>query len=1511
MANGFVRVEFVQRSKGQNMCLKSAYISRSRIHFQGHKFQEEKIYNWSYLEKPVYREVLLPNHAHEKFRDAEFLWNFCEKFEIRKNSQPGIEKVLALPDDRVITEEDRIVLLKTFVEKNFVSKGFGCEVAIHKPEKKQGKDHNWHAHVLLTTRRFTESGDMLEKNKPRECLADIKNTVWHELWTQHQNEYFEEKGLSLRVDPIGVIPQKHLGPVRMRGDSVSLQMENEARQGLNLVESKEPAKILDVLLKSQSMFVPRDLDRFLHRYVPEEEVVSVREEFWKNPEIVELLDQNSGERTFKYTAKKIIDEETRILRSANAIQEKQAIAVKEGSAAPYAEKLNEEQRAAFYGIVQGNRLGCIDGYAGTGKSFLLSELHDYYRSEGVEVKAFGPDNGTAKVLSNKGLENAENVYKFLFYLRAEKRSIKKGREVWIVDESGKLGNKPLGELLKKAQKYDVQLVFSGSTGQMRSVERGGFFTIFCEKYGAERLTNIQRQKVENERETTRAIAEGDVTRALYKLYANEGVHWSRDRKEAVQELISRWSEDQKHFPLSSTLIMARTNEEVRALNLLARQTLKERGKIEDEEFQCETRQGKVLISVGDRIEFRGNDSRLKVENGMTGTLKYASAGEFVVDLDGQWKNKEVKFDPRSYQAFQLGYASTYYRSQGETVERAYVLHSLGMEKEEFYVAITRHVRKAHFFVSREQSKSLSHLTWSLGRSTDTAIQIDGDESQRQLGFSTTQFTTQGEVDRKEQEEERSKSLDQLIHSDKVSDQLRGYGLTVWGAIRKGGERFRGKRGEWAESSDFYNPKIEKEQHKTEVIRVVESSEEGSQKEVQQKLFSPLSILESRSSWIRLSEKEKNAIQTYYSNCDKVTLLKEIVNREGEIGGTDERCTASFQKWQEACGKRNSVARELVREVPHANLGQHLGRGSLEKVIEFSERSLKESERRGKERLFSMESATVSHGKLQELALTLDTLGEEVNSGINQKDRKGEWKTKNQKISYVEVEKTFTDNAERILDHLFSEGPSRKEQHKFRYGRKGSLCVNISGERAGVFYNFETEEKGGLIKLIQTTNGLTTKEAIEWGSHVLGGFEVQQFPRARQKSRSSNHRKEKWMAIRPKGEAPAELRAISRWHSEKYREEARYPYKDRDGNLLFYTLRLRDKEDGSKVVLPLSYGFNEKRSETSFWRFKQYSGKDRPVYRQEKIRENPTLPILVVEGEKAADAAALLFDDMVCVSWSGGAKAVSKTDWSALEGRGVSIWPDNDDAGFKASEELAQELRERGVCRLKIVKKERLAKAFPEKWDLADALPEGKTQRDLEDILILSHDKAVDPTQMLLYLSESNIEDPIQKKWANELLWRVDKRLRGELEEEHGEGMDQVNLEILKKASKIMLDLPDVAEKIKEELGETEQISQCLAFNRALRLAEGGFEPGPQLLERERELIQEKLSNEEMSKETVEISDNTMTQRCLEELRTSNCLMNESAELSLFREEMQRVKEQSKVMEHGRENQHELEHESEF
>ena len=72
---------------------------------------------------------------------------------------------------------------------------------------------------------------------------------------------------------------------------------------------------------------------------------------------------------------------------------------------------------------------------------------------------------------------------------------------------------------------------------------------------------------------------------------------------------------------------------------------------------------------------------------------------------------------------------------------------------------------------------------------------------------------------------------------------------------------------------------------------------------------------------------------------------------------------------------------------------------------------------------------------------------------------------------------------------------------------------------------------------------------------------------------------------------------------------------------------------------------------------------------------------------------------------------AKADWSPLHGRTVVIWPDNDAAGAKYAADVA-----RLVPGAKIVP---VPASFPDKWDLADELPEGITLEALGGLLLLA------------------------------------------------------------------------------------------------------------------------------------------------------------------------------------------------
>jgi hypothetical protein len=136
----------------------------------------------------------------------------------------------------------------------------------------------------------------------------------------------------------------------------------------------------------------------------------------------------------------------------------------------------------------------------------------------------------------------------------------------------------------------------------------------------------------------------------------------------------------------------------------------------------------------------------------------------------------------------------------------------------------------------------------------------------------------------------------------------------------------------------------------------------------------------------------------------------------------------------------------------------------------------------------------------------------------------------------------------------------------------------------------------------------------------------------------------------------------------------WPYHDADENLLFYRMRFDFMEDGEpkKTVLPVTYC--DLGNGKCAWRAKDIPGL-KPLYRLPQLLSRPDAKVLIVEGEKAADAAQILFPDWVVVTWSGGSKAIEKTDWSPLAGRDVAIWPDADIAGYSAALALMHRLNE--------------------------------------------------------------------------------------------------------------------------------------------------------------------------------------------------------------------------------------------
>ena len=111
---------------------------------------------------------------------------------------------------------------------------------------------------------------------------------------------------------------------------------------------------------------------------------------------------------------------------------------------------------------------------------------------------------------------------------------------------------------------------------------------------------------------------------------------------------------------------------------------------------------------------------------------------------------------------------------------------------------------------------------------------------------------------------------------------------------------------------------------------------------------------------------------------------------------------------------------------------------------------------------------------------------------------------------------------------------------------------------------------------------------------------------------------------------------------------------------------------------------------------------RPLYNlRALLAAPPDQPVVVTEGEKAADAAMRC--DLLAVTSAGGASAAHLTDWGPLRARRVVILPDADTPGLAYAECVAELCWKAGAAEIRVVRLANYTPALPESGDLFDVL----------------------------------------------------------------------------------------------------------------------------------------------------------------------------------------------------------------
>lgn len=256
----------------------------------------------------------------------------------------------------------------------------------------------------------------------------------------------------------------------------------------------------------------------------------------------------------------------------------------------------------------------------------------------------------------------------------------------------------------------------------------------------------------------------------------------------------------------------------------------------------------------------------------------------------------------------------------------------------------------------------------------------------------------------------------------------------------------------------------------------------------------------------------------------------------------------------------------------------------------------------------------------------------------------------------EVKAAMLARLPEVLRHLFPNG--RKLKREFQIGslqgEKGqSLKITMSGDKTGLWQDFESGHGGDIFDLWAAVHGLDTQR---------------DFPAVLRSCAD-------WLGL------SAVVPSVSLEHRE-------WIYTDVSGKKLV-TVKRTEGADGKKSFLPYDHIAG-----------KHSMPEIRPLYNLPGIAVSNH--VVITEGEKCAQV--LIDLGIPATTVMGGANFdPAKTDFSPLAGKDITIWPDNDKAGQEYVERLKAGLQsiKPGSLRVIIPPADK-----PEKWDAADAVQDG-------------------------------------------------------------------------------------------------------------------------------------------------------------------------------------------------------------
>lgn len=586
-----------------------------------------------------------------------------------------------------------------------------------------------------------------------------------------------ERGLEIE-------PTEHMGVHASQMDRRGLEVsrtrldEKAARRNAELIREK-PEQVLAIITAEKSVFDRHDVARALHRYI--DDIKGFQNAFasvMASPALVELQPERDGELA-RYSTGEMVEIEHAMAERASKLASAlghgvdrhhvdQAIilqdsAIRARTASSLSGKvergvmplvdreraiersgLSEEQRLAIQHVTGAQQIAVVIGFAGAGKSTMLAAARDAWERQGYRVHGAALAGKAAEGLEESSGISSRTLASWEYGWQAGKGELGKG-DILVIDEAGMVGSRQLARFVAEAEARGAKLVLVGDHEQLQAIGAGSPFRAIAERVGAVELSEIRRQKEDWQRHASIAFATHRTVEGLAAYADRGGVQFGADRDETRAALVRDYLADLEQHPSGSRIALAHRRADVRAVNADIRAALQERGLLASgagegvakvtrdpetlgRELVYQTNDGKRAFASGDRILLLENNRDLGVKNGMLGTVQAVEADAIHIRLDGPGDGRNgartISIPVNSYQAFDHGYATTIHKSQGATVDRAFVMASASMDRHLTYVAMTRHRDSVKLYAASDELKDMKVLTASLSRSGAKETTLD-------------------------------------------------------------------------------------------------------------------------------------------------------------------------------------------------------------------------------------------------------------------------------------------------------------------------------------------------------------------------------------------------------------------------------------------------------------------------------------------------------------------------------------------------------------------------------------------------------------------------------------------------------------------------------------------------------------------------------------------------------------------------------------------------------------------